>query len=112
MPDRENANSILHGVEAVERDVARFAVGNYQLAQLSNHFASDQRMVCQCVDGFSDYAGRGCGGGRIVLGEKVERALEIRERVFRIDYLRYGFGRVAFPFLASRTNQSCTSSAR
>ena len=114
MPDRENANSILRGKEAVEGDVAGLAVGNHQLAQLSNDSAADQRMVCECVDGFADNDGGGCGGSRVVLGEKGERPLEVGERVFRIDdyYLRHGFGRVAFPFLASRSNQSCTSPAR
>ena len=67
MPYRENADQDLRGKKSIECNVAGFAVGNYELAQFSSHFAADQRMICQRVDGFADDAGRGGGCDRVML---------------------------------------------
>ena len=90
MAYREYPNLILRRQELVERDVTGPAVGNDQLAQILFHAPADQGVARQRIDRFADHRSRSGAGTRIVLGKKFKRALEVAERVLRIDYLRHG----------------------
>lgn len=107
----ENADLFPRRQEPVEGDVPGAAEGDDQFPDVALDRPPDQGMVRQHLHGFANRRGGIRGRGDVMLCKEPERAFEIGERVGRIDYLRQGFGREAFGFLASRSSQACTSSA-
>ena len=112
MANRQHANDVEVGDEAVEGDVAAFAERDYKLSNFALDAPTDQRIGGKCRHRRPD--GRGCieSGRRVVLSEKFKRALEMRKRTGGINYRRHALGRGAFFPFARRSSQACTSSAR
>lgn len=77
----QDANLVLRGHEAVERNISGSAVGDHQLAKVPFDPLAHQGMARHGVNGVAD--GRAGSGGnvRIVFGQELERSLEVRERV-------------------------------
>ncbi len=94
------------GNETIQGDVSRGSVGDDELAQIAFHAPADQRMARQQFDGSSNGDDRVERVRRVVLRAIFEQTLQVRERVSRIDYLRQGLGRAAFPPEASRSIQA------
>ena len=101
MAKRQHAHGVLLHHEPIERDVARVAERDDQLAQILFDAPSYEWMCREVVDGGLN---RDCIGGLV-------RPLEVVERVRRIDYLRHGFGRGGSAPATKRCAQAWTAAS-
>ena len=76
---------------SVERDVAGPAVRDDELAQAVRHGATDERMALEDGDGLLNGLGGRPRGTGVLLGQKLEEPLEVRERPRGLDQRRHRF---------------------
>ena len=112
MPNRQDPDRVTLRPVSVKSDVPGLAEGDDQFPQVLVRAPANQRVFGKHAYRISN---RRHGGARrvcIVISEKLERPLDVFERVFGISYLRHGTGRGGFSPFARRSIQACTSSAR
>jgi len=92
MPDGKNAHEVLFSDKTIQRDIAISAERNDQFSNIAFDTPTNQRMMRQGLYSSGNGIGSldGCVG--IAVGQKGECALEIDQRIFRINYLRQGEG--------------------
>jgi uncharacterized delta-60 repeat protein len=106
MAQRQHADLVPRRNEPVERDVSRPPERDHQLTKPIATDSPDQRMRRKHLDRRRD---RPCRRGSrlgVVLREEGERALEVGQRVRRVDYPRHGLGRAGLWPCASRAIQA------
>lgn len=81
MSEGEDTNLVACRKEAIQREIAGFPVGDHELAQLTLNGPSDHRVVLQQLDGASNGYDSCFGSVGVLVDEKLEESLEIRERI-------------------------------
>ena len=79
MSDREHSHLVLRDNEPVQRYVSRLTEGNDEFANIAVYATPEQRVGGQDLDGRT--YGSGCPDGRVrvLAGQEVEGALQVRE---------------------------------
>lgn len=79
MTNGKNAYFLPCDHKAIEGDVAGSPVGNDQFAQIARDASPDQRMCGQIIDGGLDGCHRIDGSFRMLVVQKPESALDLRQ---------------------------------
>ena len=77
MPDGEDLDSLLADRHAVQRDVPRAAVGDYELPQTSPDGPADVRVTFEDLHGIYDRRSRGERSVRVPGSDEIEQSIEV-----------------------------------
>lgn len=112
MPYRQDADLLTRWHEAVQRDEPGLPVRDDELADVAVQATACEGMVDEQGGGGTSRRDAPVQRAEICPPQDLECLLEMIEGARCVDYRRHGLGRTASGFVASRSIQACTSSAR